>query len=55
MAALKEVFWDCVPRSFMERLLRGVFEAYADAYAKCRAEHAEPEAINLEPFKRRNH
>jgi hypothetical protein len=47
-----QLFWEHVPRPFMERVIRGIFDAYLHADERC--QDFEPsERTNLRPFYRR--
>jgi len=47
-----ERFWESVPRPFMERVLRSLFENYRLADEQCQ-HFAKPEKANVRPFHRR--
>ena len=50
---LVSLFWEHMPRQYLERVLRAIFDCYEAADEKCDAEFAKTEAVNVRPFYRR--
>lgn len=46
-------FWNHVPRQYLERVLRALFDCYEAADERCQTDFARSEAVNLRPFYRR--
>jgi hypothetical protein len=50
---LVSFFWNYMPRKYLERAFRSLFDCYEAADDRCQTEFDRPEGVNLRPFYRR--